>query len=179
MSIANQRCIAGPFKSDTGTSTEREFWVVSVPAVDYVREAFFGALSLLGFPDSYNPESDQAAEYGSEIVASLTQIYPPTEIDIKPATIFPVLLKSMLAGENVDEVLVIVDSAFDAGSLTIGDAGDNARLMSAGSNSLFNAGQYQVSPEYIYPADTDVLVYLTGAPTTGSARIVLYSYREP
>lgn len=179
MLIDNERCIARPFQADSATSSDRELWLVSVPAVDYVREAFFGALSLLGFPDSYNPESDQAAEYGSEIIASLTQIYPPAEIVITPATTFPVLLKAMLAGENVDEVLVVVDTAFDAGILTIGDAGDVDRLMPATSNNLLSAGQYQVSPEYIYPADTDVLVYLTGSPTTGSARIVLYSYRTP
>lgn len=55
---------------------------MSVPAVDYIRQAFFGALSTLGFPDSYNPISDVAAEYGSEISASLTQIIPPEEVTV-------------------------------------------------------------------------------------------------
>lgn len=101
-----------------------------------------------------------------------------TEITITPATVFPVLLKSVAAGETVDEVLLVVDMAFDTGSLTIGDAGDVDRLMLATDNSLLLAEQFQVSPEYQYPAAADVYVYLTGTPSVGSARIRLYSYPE-
>lgn len=82
MSEFNDGCIQYPYKSETDTSSDKELWYVSVPAVDYIREAFFGAISTLGFPDSYNPMSDQAAEYGSEIVASLTQIVPPRGVGL-------------------------------------------------------------------------------------------------
>lgn len=184
MSTANSRCIARPFQSDSDTSEDKELWLVSVPAVDYIRQAFFGALALLGDPESYDPVSDVAAEYGSEISASLTQIFQPgedavivTEIVITPATTFPVLLKSMAAGETADEILVKIDAAFDAGSITIGDAASNDRLFPAAYNILDEPGaDIQLSPQYEYAAETDVLVYMTGTPTIGSARVVLYSY---
>ena len=102
----------------------------------------------------------------------------PTEIDISPATVFPLLLKSVAAGETIDELLVTVDEVWDAGTLTIGDAGDPERLMTAAYNSLALAEQFQVSPQYKYVSPADVYIYLSGAPTTGSARITLYSYLE-
>lgn len=105
----------------------------------------------------------------------------PTQITITPATVFPVLLKSVVAGETADELLVIVDEAFDADLvLSVGDSGDNARLMTIQQNNLqVVGGQYQVSPEYQYPGAADIYVYLTGGtPTVGSARIRLYSFVE-
>lgn len=101
-----------------------------------------------------------------------------TEIDITPATPFPLLLKSVAAGETVDEVLLTVDSAWDAGTLSVGDAGDHEKLLPVSYNNLAETGQYQLSPQYKYTAATDVYIYLTGAPTTGSARVTLYSYLE-
>lgn len=99
-----------------------------------------------------------------------------TEITITPAAAFPVLLKTVLSGETADEILVTVDTAFDTGTLTIGDSGDNDRLMTDTQNSLALTEQFQVSPQYKYTDTTDIYVYLAGAPTTGSARITLYSY---
>lgn len=82
MSIANERCIQTAYASDGTTSSDVERWFVDVPAVDYVRQAFFGALATLGFSTSYNPINEQAAEYGSLIVESLTQIIPPEIITV-------------------------------------------------------------------------------------------------
>lgn len=82
MSIVNDDCIGRPYRYSGDTSEDKEYWYVVVPAVDSIRQAFFGAISKLGFPDSYNPISDVAAEYGSEIGASLTQIIPPEEVTI-------------------------------------------------------------------------------------------------
>lgn len=106
----------------------------------------------------------------------LMQQQTVTPATITPATTFPLLLRTARAGETIDEVLVTVDEAFDAGVLTIGDAGQVDRLLSAGENNLLAApSQWQVSPEYIYESDTDIFVYLTGTPTIGSARVKLYS----
>ena len=102
----------------------------------------------------------------------------PTEIAITPATSFPLLLKSVAAGETIDEVLLTVDSAWDAGTLSVGDAGDHEKLLPASYNSLALVDQFQVSPQYKYTAPTDVYIYLTGAPTAGSARLTLYTYLE-
>lgn len=82
MSIVNDDCIGRPYRYSGETSEDKEYWYVAVPAVDSIRQAFFGAISKLGFAESYDPVSDVAAEYGSEIGASLTQIIPPEEVTI-------------------------------------------------------------------------------------------------
>lgn len=95
MSVSNRRCISYPFPAGADTSEERELWIVSVPAVDYIRQSFVGALTLLGFEENWDPVSPVAAEYGSEILASLEQIIPPEEVTV-PAdseiTISPVTM---------------------------------------------------------------------------------------
>jgi len=101
-----------------------------------------------------------------------------TEVEIAFDSTFPVLLKSVKPGETIDECLITVDTAFDTGSLSIGDAVDNECLFPAAYNSLLTADeQYQVSPQYRYPADADVFVYLTGTPVSGIARVTLYTYQ--
>lgn len=100
-----------------------------------------------------------------------------TEFTITPATVFPFVLKAMQTGETADEILVAVDIAFDAGLLQVGDDINPDRLMPYYFNDLAQLDQYQVSPQYKYTEPTDVKIYLTGTPTVGSARIVLYSYQ--
>lgn len=125
-----------------------------------------------------------AMAYMEELIAFLMLLDPTTGGDMKitttiitNATTFPFFLKTLEAGETVDEVLIDVDDAFDVGSLEIGDSLQHDRLVSAANNSLFVAPeQFQFSPEYIYPTTTDVFAYFSGTPTTGSARIVLYTY---
>lgn len=101
-----------------------------------------------------------------------------TEIAINPATTYPALLKTLRAGETIDEVLLTVDEAFDTGTLSIGDESDHERFMSAGLNSLTASGQFQSSPQTKVEAETEVYIYLTGTPVTGSGRVTLYTYQE-
>jgi hypothetical protein len=100
-----------------------------------------------------------------------------SELDLTPVLAFPALVRTVVALETADEVLLTLDAVFDAGSLTIGDDSDPARLMPAVDLTALNPGdQIQLSPQYRYPAGTEVKVYLTGSPTTGAARITLYSF---
>lgn len=119
---------------------------------------------------------DDLKTYLIELPQILMSQQSITEIDISSGTVFPVLIKTVLAGETVDEVLLTVDTPFDTGVLSIGDDGDNSRLMSADSNSLALAEQFQLSPQVRYSSGTAIYAYLTGTPSTGSARITLYSY---
>jgi len=114
MSTANDRCIQYPYVATSDTSEDKELWYVSVPAVDYIREAFFGAISTLGFPESYNPISDVAAEYGSEISASLTQIVPPEEVTV-PGQMSRVYLSQVFATRDVGNNFAYIGNSVQLG----------------------------------------------------------------
>ena len=79
------------------------------------------------------------------------------------------------ANLNIEEIKLIIDNPFDVGSITVGDAGDNSRLMTSTDNDVTYASSYIVGSEYVYPADTTVKIYFTGNPITGSGKIVIFS----
>lgn len=137
----------------------------------------------LGTPE----EQEAAVQQVRQFLAALQERIPcgeimtapiVTEIDITPESVFPLLLKSAIEGETIDEVLLTVDSAWDAGVISVGDDADHDRLLPAAYGVLDTERQIQASPQYRYSAGTDVNIYLIGAPTTGSARVTLYSYQE-
>ena len=81
---------------------------------------------------------------------------------------------------RVTLVSVEVTIAFDDANatLTVGDSGDNSRLVSDLDIDLTSTGTYTIQPAYQYTSgsDTDIVAYLDiGSSTTGSAK-VLVSY---
>ena len=81
---------------------------------------------------------------------------------------------------RVTLVSVEVTTAFDDANatLTVGDSGDNDRLVSDLDIDLSSEGTYTIQPAYQYSSgsDTDIVAYLNiGSSTTGSAK-VLVSY---
>ena len=81
---------------------------------------------------------------------------------------------------RVTLVSVEVTTAFDDANatLTVGDSGDNDRLVSDLDIDLSSEGTYTIQPAYQYTSgsDTDIVAYLNiGSSTTGSAK-VLVSY---
>lgn len=81
---------------------------------------------------------------------------------------------------RVTLVSVEVTQAFDDANatLTVGDSGDNDRLVANDDIDLTSVGTYAVQPAYQYTtgADSDIIAYLNiGSSTTGSAK-VLVSY---
>lgn len=145
-----------------------------------------GALVPYTLPDMWQGDSTdqfQAAQEVEKLLQAFASAAIPedgvivNEIDFLFSDSTPALLKNVLALETADEILLTVDTVFDTGSLTIGDAGDPARLMSIDDLTQLQAGdQIQLSPQFRYPAPEAVNVYLTGSPTTGAARITLYTF---
>jgi len=71
-----------------------------------------------------------------------------------------VLLGNISKGSKVTSVTVTVNTVFDGTpTLTVGDAGDNSRLMSADDNDMEDAFSYESTPNYVYTADVDTEVY--------------------
>ncbi len=85
--------------------------------------------------------------------------------DISPITIF-----TAAADMQVRNIYVNVTQAFDGtATLTVGDAGDNDRLVTAAQNDLATVGSYLVAVEYLYASSTVIRVYLATAGTTVGA----------
>lgn len=96
---------------------------------------------------------------------------------VVPATASPVLLGNVSQGSRATLVTVEVTVAFDGNPLlTVGDSGDNERLMSNDFHDLSEVGTYNVATDYVYSdvLDTDLFVYFdAGGATVGSARILV------
>jgi hypothetical protein len=79
-------------------------------------------------------------------------------------------------GTRVVEVSIEVTTVFDGSAdITIGDAANNSRLLDNSEVDLQTLGVYVVYPVYQFDSaeDTDVLVYYTGSPTQGAAKITI------
>jgi hypothetical protein len=101
---------------------------------------------------------------------------PPVTLTLNAATFAnaSVLIKHAVATSFVSEVAVNVIDAFDGGAdLTVGDSGNQSRLMSNTNVDLTEDGAYITNPAYVYPSNTDVNAYLSGSPTVGNATVTL------
>lgn len=78
------------------------------------------------------------------------------------------------ANKNIEEIKIIINNAFDSGFLTVGDAGDNSRLVSSTDSDATYASTYTVESNYSYPADTTVKIYFNGTPVSGSGKVILF-----
>ena len=82
--------------------------------------------------------------------------------------------------KKVQTVTVDVTTAFDgsAPTLTIGDAGDNDRLMTNDYIDLKDVATYEVTPNYTYTnaADTDVLAYFNADSSSTGTAVVTITY---
>lgn len=90
-----------------------------------------------------------------------------------------VLLGNISEGSKVTSVTVTVNSVFDGTpSLTVGDAGDNERLMTADENDLEDAFSYESTPNYVYTnaVDTEVYAYLSVSGASQGNVTVTVSY---
>jgi len=99
------------------------------------------------------------------------------EAIVVPATISPVLLGNVSPDSRVTVVTIEVTIAFDGSpTLSVGDSGDNARLIDDSLHDLSELGTYSTTTDYVYggSTDTDINGYFSaGGATTGSARILV------
>jgi hypothetical protein len=89
----------------------------------------------------------------------------------------PVLLGNVSQGSRATLVTVEVTIPFNgAPSLTVGDIGDNERLIGNDFHDLSETGTYNVQTDYVFSQalDTDIFVYFSsGGSTSGSARVLV------
>lgn len=99
---------------------------------------------------------------------------PPATLDFAFNTASPAKITRMALGVRAWSVVVVVDTAFNGAApvMTVGDAGDNDRLVVAADVNLKVAGRYEIPTSYKFAADTDVNVYLTPDGSTAGAASV-------
>ena len=81
---------------------------------------------------------------------------------------------NILANRTVESVSVIITSAFDTGSVSVGDDSDNLRLADITNSDITYVGTYDNINNYTYVADTLVKLFMNGSPTTGSGKIIVF-----
>jgi hypothetical protein len=86
----------------------------------------------------------------------------------------PIALITALNGSFVSRTIVEVTTAFNGASptLKIGEAGTTDRLMATTECDLKIIGQYETSPLYEYPGDTDVIATLVPSGSTQGAGVI-------
>ena len=80
----------------------------------------------------------------------------------------PLLLVAVEAGRYIEEVIVVVDTVFDgaAPTVSVGDSGDNSRLVSTVPVNLKALGATPVAVYFKYVGATTINLYIT--PSTAS-----------
>lgn len=90
----------------------------------------------------------------------------------------PVALTTALSGKLVYGVDLHIRVPFDGSgaALTVGDAGNTARLMAANENDPTAAGSYTTTPVYAYGSDTGLTLSITpgAGASQGAGVLVLY-----
>ncbi len=117
---------------------------------------------------------DYEIEWDTDNAVNMKKYASFTFNDVSPGG--SILLGVIPAGIAVSEVAVRIHNAFDGGTtITVGDAGGTARLMTAIQNNPTVEKDYKRDVDYKYPAETSIYVYFpTGIPTTGSAEVFVY-----
>lgn len=107
----------------------------------------------------------------------LTEIVKAHETPFAYNTTSPLVLRSIAAGGQVERVRLIITTAFNgAPSLTVGDSGNNSRLLSATDNRPSFIASYEITPDYIYSASDVINLYITvGGATLGAGMAVVES----
>lgn len=87
-----------------------------------------------------------------------------------------ILIGNVGNGTRVIEISVEVTEAFDGDAdITMGDTGDNDRLLTVDGVDLQTVGVYVVNPVYQFPSggNVDVYIYPAGSPTQGAAKVTI------
>lgn len=88
----------------------------------------------------------------------------------------PVELGEAIEGEHILSCQIIVDEAFDGTvTLSVGEPGGVGRLMGTGQNDPYEVGEYINHPNYTYPGDSTLHLYITSSGASqGAGRVIIH-----
>ena len=88
---------------------------------------------------------------------------PRIEVPFSFGDATPLVLFTAIAGKLIERITVFVELAFDGEvpSLTIGDEDSPTLLMNTSENDPTEEAAYQVTPNFFYESDTQVLLFIS------------------
>jgi hypothetical protein len=79
------------------------------------------------------------------------------------------------ANVDTDNIKIVVNNPFNNGAtVTVGDPIQPDRLAPSDNSDLSSQGVYTVESTFSYPSDTTVNLYMSGSPTTGSGKVIIF-----
>ena len=111
-----------------------------------------------------------------QAVRPVSGLILPVVVPFVYNTASPAALMTVPNGCMVKEAAVIIDTNYNGSgySLSIGDSGNNARLLATAAVNAGAAGAYRANPFYKYTAQTTINLYnTTGTASAGAGRAYL------
>lgn len=92
----------------------------------------------------------------------------------------PKPLVTVPANTVITSVSIVITTAFDdsTATLTVGDAGNTARLMNVSDSIANSTGIYTVEPVYTYMANTQLTLSISPGTSTVGSGLVILNYKE-
>lgn len=96
------------------------------------------------------------------------------------STVSPVSVREVTANEYVVEARLVIRTTFDVpATLTLGEDGATDRLMQGGNVDPQEAGAYGVWPDYRYPGNDTIKLYISApGASQGAGEVVLVTTRS-
>jgi hypothetical protein len=87
----------------------------------------------------------------------------------------PIPLGKMFADYVAHTCIVEIKEAFDGGTtITVGDSVAQGRFHAGSDNHPDHVGEYEHESNFSYGVETETYIFVSGIPTTGRARVILY-----
>ena len=133
--------------------------------IDYVN----GALLTIPQVDTTQLAVDIVTKIGTKTIVK--------QVDFGDVSTIPTLL--IPVDKWVMNVRVVVDTPFNgiAPQLSVGDAGDNNRLMPTGDNELSEPGTFTSTPSWKYAVETQINIYYSASGSTAGQAFVFITFQ--
>lgn len=87
----------------------------------------------------------------------------------------PIPLGKMFSDYLAHTCIVEIKSPFNGGTtITVGDVAAQGRFQAGSDNHPDHIGEYEHEANYSYGVETEIYVFVSGIPTMGHARVILY-----
>ena len=141
--------------------------------VEIAGETLLASVEVVGIEIIEIGEPGQSGPTGPQGPAGTPRVEIPFSFgDATPAELFVAT-----AGKLIERITVFIETAFDgiSPSLTIGDEDDPDLLMASFENDPTEEAAYQVTPNFSYDTDTQVLLFINpgSGPSQGSGLVVV------
>lgn len=156
------------------SQTEGRTGIIRVSDVGFGSDTQDMSASDVSFSDSAFI-SDNVADALTELEAKITIAQGVIRVSFSHTDFAggQLSIGSVPAGLTVYNARLKINTAFDTGQITIGDAGATARIMAVSDNMPAIAGDYIAETDEKYITETELFLYFAGGPVAGDGEAVI------